>query len=162
MRSPTWLRGADLDQLVVAARRATRRRTNLNLHAMDDRVHRLLNAIEPGSYVRPHRHLAPPKAETVVVVRGSLGLVLFDQEGAVAETGRLSAGPAGTFGADVPAGAIHSFVALESGTVFLEVKEGPYVAPAGEDLPAWAPAEGDAAAPAYEASLRSLFGTSRR
>ncbi len=161
MRSPTWLRGPDLDQLVAAARRAPRLRANLNLHAMDDRVHRLLNAIEPGSYVRPHRHLAPPKAETVVVVRGSLGLVLFDESGAVVETGRLSAGSAGTFGADVPAGTIHSFVALESGTVFLEVKEGPYVAPAGEDLPAWAPAEGDAAAAAYGASLRSLFGPAR-
>lgn len=158
MRSPTWLRGADLDQLAEAARGTPRLRTNLNLHAMDDRVHRLLNAIEPGSYVRPHRHLAPPKAETVVVVRGSLGLVLFDESGAVVGSGRLSADPSATFGAEVPAGAIHSFVALEGGTVFFEVKEGPYVAPAGEDLPAWAPAEGDAAAPAYEASLRALFG----
>ena len=158
MSSPTWLRGADLDQLSTAARRTRRLRLNRNLHAVDDRVHRLLNAIEPGSYVRPHRHLDPPKTETVVVVRGSLGLVLFDESGVVAESVLLRAEPSGTFGADVPPGAIHSFVSLERGTVFFEVKEGPYVAPSGGDLPAWAPAEGEAAATAFEVSLRALFG----
>ncbi len=151
------LDGTVLAALSDEARRRPRRRVNANLHAMGDRVHRLLNAVEPGSYIRPHRHLDPPKDETLVVVRGALGLVLFDAEGGVVGTTRLASSPAGAFGADVPAGAIHSFVALEEGTVFFEVKEGPYVSPVEGDLPAWAPAEGDAAAAAYEASLRGLF-----
>ena len=146
-----------LDALSEEARRRTRRRANANLHAPDAPVHRLLNAIEPGSYVRPHRHLAPPKDETVVVVRGGLGLVLFDGEGRVSAAVRLGAGPDGSFGADLAAGTWHSFVALGPGTVFFEAKVGPYVAPSGDDLAPWAPAEGDAGALAFEASLRSLF-----
>lgn len=151
------LDGSVLDALSREARKSPRRRLNANVHAMDDRVHRLLNAIEPGSYVPPHRHLAPPKAETIVVVRGALGLVLFHADGAVQETQLLGGGPGGTFGADVPAGVVHSFVSLEEGTVFFEVKEGPYVAPAAGDRPAWAPPEGTPEAVAYEAALRGLF-----
>ena len=56
-----------LAELSAAARLHPRRRLNRNLHAMDDPSHRLLNAIEPGSYVRPHRHLTPPKSETIVL-----------------------------------------------------------------------------------------------
>jgi cupin fold WbuC family metalloprotein len=124
---------------------------------MEDPVHRLLNAVEPGTYIRPHRHLHPPKDETYVVVRGALGLVLFDAVGAVAAARRLSAGAGGTFGVDIPAGVLHTVVALEAGTVFFEVKAGPYVPPSGDDVPTWAPAEGEPGAAAYEGSLRALF-----
>lgn len=146
-----------LDALSEEARRRPRRRANANLHAADAPVHRLLNAIEPGSYVRPHRHLAPPKDETVVVVRGALGLVLFDGDGRVSAARFLRAGPGAAFGADLPAGTMHSFVALEPGTVFFEAKAGPYVAPSGDDVAPWAPAEGGPDAAAFEASLRALF-----
>jgi cupin fold WbuC family metalloprotein len=151
------LDGDVLDAISEEARRHPRRRLNANLHAMDDTVHRLLNAVEPGTYIRPHRHLTPPKGETCLVVRGALGLVLFDESGAVAATRTLTADPALEFGADIPAGVLHAFVALEPGTVFFEVKAGPYVAPPAADLPAWAPAEGEAGAAAYEERLRRLF-----
>ena len=151
------LDGAALDALTEEARRRPRRRANANLHAPDDPVHRLLNAIEPGSYVRPHRHLVPPKDETVVVVRGALGLVLYDGDGRVSEARLLRSGGRDPFGADLPAGTMPSFVALEPGTVFFEAKAGPYVAPTGDDVAPWAPAEGDPAAAAFEAALRALF-----
>ena len=55
-----------------------RRRVILSLHSSDDEpLHRMLNAIQPGSYVRPHRHLTPPKDEGVVVLSGSVGFVPF-------------------------------------------------------------------------------------
>ncbi len=151
------LDGSVLDALTAEARNRPRRRANGNLHAMEDPVHRLLNAVEPGTYIRPHRHLHPPKDETYVVVRGALGLVLFDASGEVAAARRLSAGAGETFGVDIPAGVLHTVVALEEGTVFFEVKAGPYVPPSGDDVPSWAPAEGEAGAAAYEASLRALF-----
>lgn len=153
------LTGDVLDALSAEARRRPRLRANANLHAMEDPVHRLLNAVEPGTYVRPHRHSFPPKDETYVVVRGAVGLVLFDEAGAVAATRRLAAGPEGTFAADIPAGVFHTVVALEAGTVFFEVKAGPYVPSAGGDVPAWAPAEADAGAAGYERSLRELFAS---
>jgi len=146
-----------LDALSTEARSRPRRRANGNLHAMEDPVHRLLNAVEPGTYIRPHRHLHPPKDETYLVVRGALGLVLFDASGAVAATRRLSAAAGEAFGVDLPARVLHTVVALEEGTVFFEVKAGPYAPSCGDDVPPWAPAEGEPAATAYEARLRALF-----
>ncbi len=152
-----FLDGGVLDALSAQARSRPRRRANGNLHAMEEPVHRLLNAVEPGTYIRPHRHLHPPKDETCVVVRGSLGLVLFDASGSVVATRRLNAEAGEAFGVDLPAGILHAVVALEEGTVFFEVKAGPYVPPSSDDVPAWAPAEGEPAAAAYEARLRALF-----
>jgi cupin fold WbuC family metalloprotein len=152
-----FLDGGVLDALSAEARSRPRRRANGNLHAMEDPVHRLLNAVEPGTYIRPHRHLHPPKDETYVIVRGALGLVLFDASGAAVATRRLAIAAGDAFGVDIPAGVFHTVVALEEGTVFFEVKAGPYVPSAGDDVPAWAPAEGEPAAAAYEARLRALF-----
>jgi cupin fold WbuC family metalloprotein len=129
---------------------------NRNLHAMEDPVHRLFNAIEPGSYIRPHRHLHPPKTETMVVVAGTLGFLSFHDDGTVAERVVLAAGGE-TFGVDVAPGVWHSFVSLAPGTVVFEAKAGPYV-PAGErDAAPWAPAEGDPAAMRLETGLRDAF-----
>jgi cupin fold WbuC family metalloprotein len=160
MSFATWLRRADLVLLSEAARKTPRRRLNRNLHEMDEPVHRLLNAIEPGSWVRPHRHLDPPRSETLLVVQGSLGVVLFDDDGAVTDVTRLDAG-GGTFGVDLAAGTWHGLVSLAEGTVFYETKPGPYIAPAPSDRAPWAPDEGEPAAGAAEEALRRLFGHPR-
>jgi cupin fold WbuC family metalloprotein len=154
--TPTFLARSELEALSDAARRCPRLRLNRNLHAMEDPVHRLLNAMEPGSYVRPHRHATPPKSETILVVAGELGLVLFDDAGGVLSATRLSAaGP--LHGADLPPGTWHTLVALASGTVFFETKPGPYVPPGPEDSASWAPAEGDPGADRQQAALSRLF-----
>ena len=160
MRSDVWLRSRDLEELSRRAALAPRKRLNRNLHEMDDAVHRLLNSIEPGSWVQPHRHLDPPRTETIVVVAGALGLVVFDDAGNVTESARLEPGGE-TFGADLPPGAWHGLVALLPGTVFFETKPGPYVAPAPQDRAPWAPAEGDPAAESAEEALRRLFAPAR-
>lgn len=140
------------------ARGRPRLRANRNLHEMTDPVHRLLNAVEPGSYIRPHRHLHPPRSETVVVVSGALGLLLFDEAGYVARTELLRPAP-GRFAADLAEGVWHTFISLESGTVFLETKAGPYVPPGSDDLASWAPAEGEEGASALEERFRTMIRT---
>ena len=157
-REVTILGGEALADLSGEARLRPRLRANRNLHEMDDPVHRLLNAIEPGSYVRPHRHLYPPKTETVVVVAGALGLLLFDEEGNVART-ELLRPPPGRFVADIQKGVWHTFVSLEAGTVFFEAKAGPYVSPGFDDLASWAPAEGEEEASAMEEGFRNMIRT---
>ncbi len=143
---------ARLDRLVRAARAHPRLRMNDNLHAMEDAIHRLLNATEPGTYVQPHRHSAPPKVETLAVLAGRGAIVLFDDAGAVLETSVLS--PRGPdLVAEIPGGAWHTLLALEPGTVWLEIKAGPYAAPRPEELAGFAPAPGTAAADAYLAAL---------
>ncbi|MBA4092872.1 MAG: cupin fold metalloprotein, WbuC family [Candidatus Accumulibacter sp.] len=159
MSAPLIVDQALLDGLSVDAAVSPRRRKNRNFHAHDaDAAHRLLNAIEPGSYVAPHRHLDPAKDETMIVVRGRLGVVFFDADGGVTQTVVL--GPDGAAcGVNIPHGVFHSVLACQPGTVFFEAKAGPYV-PLGEaERAAWAPLEGDAGAAAYAESLRRLFGS---
>lgn len=139
---------ARLAAVSAKARTSPRLRMNDNLHAMDDAIHRLLNATEPGTYVQPHRHGTPSKVETLAVIAGRGAVLLFDDAGGVTEKAILSpAGPA--FVVEVPAGAWHTLVALEPGTVWFEVKAGPYAAPPAQDVATWAPAPGAAGAEAY-------------
>lgn len=148
-----------LHQLTEAARTSPRLRKNLNLHPSDEsRCHRLLNAIEPDSYIRPHRHLDPEKDEAFILMSGRLGVILFSDTGEVTETVILSHG-AGILAADVPSGVFHTAVSLEPGTVFFEAKAGPYL-PLGEaEFAAWAPPEGDGGVARYHEQLRTLLGT---
>jgi cupin fold WbuC family metalloprotein len=146
-----------LDLATRAARQSTRLRRNHNFHAADDDTsHRLINAMEPGSYVVPHRHLHPDKDETFVVLRGAFGLLLFDDAGAVTEARLLRAGGE-VLGANVPHGTWHSLVSFEPGSVFLEAKGGPYAPLTPEERAPWAPPEGDPAVAAYLASMENRF-----
>ncbi len=147
----------ELDRLTAAAQSSARRRKNLNFHASAGApAQRLLNAVEPDSYVQPHRHLAPHKDETMVVLRGAFGLVFFDEAGRVTDTAVIAA-QGNAIGATVARGLFHSVVSLEPGSVFFECKAGPYDAATDKQAAPWAPAEDNAAAPAYHAALRALF-----
>lgn len=145
-----------LQRVSSEAASSPRLRKNRNLHAMEDPVHRLFNAIEPGSYIRPHRHLHPPKTETMVVVAGRLGFMSFRDDGSIAEKMGLDAAGE-TFGVDVPPGVWHTFVSLAPGTVVFEAKPGPYDPPGERDSAPWAPSEGDPAAVRLEAGWRNAF-----
>ncbi len=134
-----------------------RRRANHNFHPGDDfPAHRLLNAIEPDSYLPPHRHLDPQKDESIIVLRGELGLLLFDDAGGVLDSCRLQAG-GDCQGVDILHGTWHTVMALQPGTVIFEAKSGPYVPLVAAEKAAWAPAEGDPAAVDYWRRLRRHF-----
>lgn len=146
-----------LDALSARAAANPRLRQNHNLHPdFEAPAQRFFNAIEPGSYVLPHRHLAPGKEETLLMIRGSLGLAFFNDAGEIQGTRLLTANGA-CMGTQIPLGSWHSVVALEAGTVFFEVKDGPYLPIAPEERASWAPAEGSAAAAEFEQALRARF-----
>lgn len=156
MSEPLIIDQAVLDAASEAARESPRGRRNRNFHLANEApCHRLLNAIEPGSYVAPHRHLDPTKDESILILRGRLGCVFFDDDGRIERKCLLS--PNGAVGVDIPHGAWHSIVALESGTVFFEAKAGPYLALSADEIAPWAPREGDGGAAAFCAVLRSQF-----
>lgn len=146
-----------LDALSSKAGESPRLRKNHNIHkSHEEPCNRLLNAIEPGSYIRPHRHLDPAKDESVAILRGRLGVVAFDAEGNVVQKSLLS--PEGeAVAANVPSGVFHAFVSLEKGTVFFEAKAGPYKPITEEEFAPWAPAEGSAEAPAYLEKMAALW-----
>jgi cupin fold WbuC family metalloprotein len=147
-----------LGRVTEQARASPRRRRNYNFHAEESHpANRLLNAIEPGSYVQPHRHLDPAKDETFVVVRGRFGLVLFDEVGNVTQAIVLAAGGE-IVGANVPFGTYHTLISLEPGSVFFEAKAGPFRAIDEKERAPWAPAEGDLRVAEYLGRLERLFG----
>ncbi|MBL8533653.1 MAG: WbuC family cupin fold metalloprotein [Betaproteobacteria bacterium] len=146
-----------LDQTSHEARRSARGRKNLNFHAAEDApCNRLLNAVEPGSYVQPHRHLDPAKDETFIVLRGAFGLVLFDDEGTVTRAVLLRAG-GNLVGANVPHGVFHTVLSFEPGSVFFESKAGPYRPLEDQERAQWAPKEGETSVPAFMTRLESYF-----
>lgn len=116
---------AILDKLTEEAKVSPRLRMNLDLrNNADDQSQRMLNAIEPGSVVPIHRH--QKSSETVVCLRGKLVEEYYDELERIC-TERIELSPNGPVVAlNIPAGQWHTVHALESGTVILEVKDGPY------------------------------------
>jgi cupin fold WbuC family metalloprotein len=116
------------DRVAAEARESPRRRRNHNLHAEPDLVQRFLNVLQPGTYVRPHRHLRTiPGAgfECFVVLQGAIGLLLLDDSGRVLHRERLdAAGP--LRGMELAEGQLHTLVALTPDAVMFEIKQGPY------------------------------------
>ena len=146
-----------LELVSSQAKTSPRRRRNHNFHASEsDTCNRLLNAIEPDSYIQPHCHNDATKDETLVAVRGRLGVIFFDERGAVTATAVLA--PAGeSVGVNIPHGMYHTLVALDPGSVFFEAKAGPYVPLTSREKAPWAPAEGEPRASSYLADLKRLF-----
>lgn len=133
-----------LRALSTEAAASARLRRNLNLHpVLEDPVQRFCNAMEPGTYVRPHRHREMDKWELFLALSGSVVVLSFDDTGKVIQRVELSArGP--ILGIEIPENTWHTLVSLEAGTVLFECKRGPYSPLTDKDFASWAPAEGDA------------------
>jgi cupin fold WbuC family metalloprotein len=117
-----------------------RKRMILPLHRTQDAtVQRMLNFFQPGTYIQPHQHPEKGAIETVQVLRGCLGFVLFEEDGAVRSIHRLEAGGCGLI--DIEPGVWHGMIALETNTAVLEIKQGPYDAKTDKKFASWAPGE---------------------
>ena len=142
-----------LNDLTFQARLSPRLRQHNNIHqSYQDVCQRFFNSIEPGSYIRPHRHSADPKDELLIAVRGVMALVTFDDKGAVINVMRFGTERHGedmALGAEVPPSSWHTVIALEPGSVLLEIKAGPFDPNQPKDLAAWAPEEGSTVAHDY-------------
>lgn len=141
------------EQALEASRKSGRLRMILPFHKThEDSLHRMFNAVQPGTYVRPHRHVAVPKAEVFILLRGALDFMVFDDAGRITHAARLKAGTE-TFGADVAPGLYHAFLVREPDTLIYEVKPGPYSATTDKDFAPWAPAEDAPEVAAYVMTL---------
>lgn len=146
-----------LNRLSEEAKASKRKRMNYNFHeSMEDRLHRMLNAIEPGSYIQAHKHENPDKAEAFVVVRGRFLVLLFDNQGNVSEHAVLSP-QSQMVGVDIKAGTWHTIISLEEGSVIYECKDGPWEKSSDKNFAPWAPKEGDPECKAYMQALISKY-----
>jgi cupin fold WbuC family metalloprotein len=144
-----------LDSLTRKARESPRKRSHYNLHPeLGDPIQRLCVAIEPGTYIRPHRHASPDTFEVFMLLRGSAVFLLFNEDGRVTGRSVLEAGGP-VIAVEIPAKTWHAMASLESGTVFFEIKQGPYVQPSQHNVASWAPAEGEPISLKFEAWYRT-------
>ncbi len=132
-----------LDALSKVASDSPRLRTIHCFHeGPEDTLQRMLNAIEPNSYICPHRHLNPDKREIFLLVRGSGAVFTFHDDGKISEFFILDVSQ-GNYGVEIPIGIWHTVIALEPETVFYEFKDGPYAPINDKDFAPWAPREGE-------------------
>lgn len=122
-----------MDELTAEAKASPRLRMNRDLrNSPEDKSQRMLNALEPGTPLPIHRHRK--SSETVVCLRGHLVEEYYDELDRVC-TETIDMYPGGPVVAiNIPAGQWHSLRVVESGTVILEMKDGPYEPIGPEDI----------------------------
>ena len=114
-----------LDEVSEQAKASERLRMNYNFHqSLEDKCHRMLNAVEPGTQVPIHRH--PTKDESFVVLRGRVKVTTYNDDGSVLESVVLCQ-EEGRYGVDIKKGVWHNLESLELDSVIFECKEGPFV-----------------------------------
>ena len=117
-----------LDELTMRAKNSPRLRQHLNIHIdFADPCQRLFNAIEPNSYIRPHRH----RMETLFALRGLMALFIFTDSGSIEKVQRFGNGLNGkntntALCVEIPQDRWHTIVSLETGSILLEIKAGPF------------------------------------
>ena len=125
-----------LDALSLQAQQSLRRRANHNLHDdLNDPIQRLAIAMEPDTFVRPHRH--PHTWEMLFPLRGRFVVLHFDTTGTVIE--RTVLGQDCTV-LENPAGVWHAVLSLDHGGIIFEVKRGPYLPVPEADYAPWSKA----------------------
>lgn len=121
-----------LNKVSSQAKESPRLRMNYNFHqSLKDKCHRFLNAVEPGTMVEIHRH--PTKDESFVLLRGKVRVTTYNDDGTVKESVLLCPEEC-LYGVDIPKNVWHNVESLESGSVFFECKEGPFVPHDAEDI----------------------------
>jgi cupin fold WbuC family metalloprotein len=101
-----------LNQISEQAKTSPRLRMNYNFHqSSTDAIQRMLNALEPKTYLRPHRH--PDREEVFLLLRGKAGLLIFDEAGNVKER-KILTPAAGIYGVEIPPMVWHTLLILES------------------------------------------------
>ncbi|MGE9553237.1 WbuC family cupin fold metalloprotein [Erwinia amylovora] len=129
---------SDLSHMSEQAASVARLRSHRTLHEeLSDPVQRLAIAMEPGTYIRPHRH--PQTWELLTPLKGRFVVLQFNDAGEV--TARTVLGEDAVL-QEMPAFTWHAVLSLDKGGVIFEVKQGPYQALTEDDCQHWAPQEG--------------------
>lgn len=122
-----------LDNLTVQAKSSPRLRIAFDLrNTPEDGSQRMLSALEPGTIMPIHRHMA--SSETVVLLRGIIRWHFYDDAGNKTESVILDAN-GDVRCINVEKAIWHSLECLESGSVLLESKDGKYEPLSNADIP---------------------------
>lgn len=137
--SPVQVTEADLSWLQDKARSSALGRARLCAHATPEAgLHEMLICLSRSTYIRPHRHFKP---ESALILRGACDLVLFDEQGGIADVLPLG-DPAGggAFFVRLAQPVYHTYLLKSDFLVFLETTPGPFDRRLTEYAP-WTPHE---------------------
>lgn len=141
-----------LDDLARQAEQSPRLRANHNLHEqLSEPVQRLAIAMEPDTFVRPHRH--PQTWELLSALRGRFVVLEFDGQGVV--TSRTVLGEESSV-IELPANTWHAVLSLDAGGVIFEVKQGAYAPLTEADYAPWCDS-----GPGQEARLNAWYAQAK-
>jgi cupin fold WbuC family metalloprotein len=148
-----------INTVAEEAASSERLRKNFNFHQLADKVQRFINIMQPGTYVRPHRHTRPESIngfEFFLALQGKIGVLLFNEQGEVIYQEQL--GPQhNNHGIEIAEGTFHTLVALAPNSVMFELKEGPYLSASDKDFLSSFPSEGTPEAQAQVQAWEAQF-----
>ena len=122
--SPVVFTKEFFDELQVKAKQSARLRTSFDLrNTPEDNSQRILNVLEKGTAVPVHCH--PDTSEAVVIVRGIIDWIFYDENSKETARYRLDS-QKGPYGILIPAGQLHSIEVIEPSVIF-EAKDGKYI-----------------------------------
>jgi cupin fold WbuC family metalloprotein len=147
-----------INEVCAESKLVNRKRKNFNYHDdLSDSLQRLLNAMQPGTYIQPHKHENPDKREAFIILTGKVLVVTFDDEGKILDHILLSQ-ENGNYGVEIPERTWHSLIILEEDSVVYEVKDGPYSPISDKNFAPWAPAENEIGCSEYNQSILNQLG----
>ena len=145
----------EIEAMEAALALSERGRSRICAHGDSTEVlHEMIIILSGSSYIRPHKHFA--KSESFHIVQGELDVVIFDEQGSIADVV-----PMGCYGSDrnffyrMADPLFHTVIVRTDKVIFHETTNGPFKREETVFAP-WSPEESDiAAVPTYVRQLKS-------
>ena len=139
---------ATIAEGLAASRASERKRMILPIQrSQDAQVQRIVNFLQPGTYIRPHCHPLPHATESVCLIQGALEVLIFSEEGEVQARYHLE--ESGPRLIDLEPGTWHGMIVHGPDTIIFESKRGPYDAETDKAFAPWGPEEDSEEVPAF-------------
>lgn len=149
-----------INKVIKLAKESPRKRVNFNFHdGPADPLQRMLNSMQPGTYLQPHKHENPDKREAFIALTGKFVIIQFHDDGRIADHMILEPRKF-NHAAEVDARTYHTIICLEPDSIIYELKDGPYNPSDDKNFASWAPKEGNKECEAYLQQLLSQLNIS--
>ncbi|MBN2172900.1 MAG: WbuC family cupin fold metalloprotein [Bacteroidales bacterium] len=147
-----------LKEMMLKAHQSPRGRINHNFHyGPGDPLQRMLNSMQPGTYLQPHKHENPDKREVFMALTGKFVVIQFNDDGTIAD--HMILDPKNNeYAAEVASRTYHTIICIEPDSIIYEIKDGPYDPADDKHFALWAPKEGEAGCEDYLKSLLNKLG----
>jgi cupin fold WbuC family metalloprotein len=137
------LSDTQIEEGLELSRKSPRKRMILPIHRRQEaEVQRLINFLQPETYIRPHKHPLDHATESIVILNGKIRFFTLDDEGAVLTDQILKSEPIPAV-IDIEPNVWHTFVVLEDDTILFECKKGPYSAETDKVFARWSTKESE-------------------